>query len=112
MLSWLEKNACMFCFSLTGFSVIQLSNTNSLKLSRDVRSKKGDKKMPTPRPEIIDYPNPTSLANASVLFFVGTGHTICGNIFVQELVEKYDVGMELSMTSCLLTSHCSMQALT
>ena len=58
--------------------------------------KKGNKKMPRPRQEIIDNPIPKSLfmCYAAVLLFVGTGDAI-----LRTLV--YKLGIGLSMISCL-----------
>ena len=60
--------------------------------------KKGNKKMPRPRQEIIDNPIPTSLfmCYAAVLLFVGTGDAILATPF-----KNKDVGIGLSMISCL-----------
>ena len=61
--------------------------------------KKGNKKMPIPRQEIIDNPIPTSL----FMCYIYSG-AICQNTCkcVQVIVMKNkDIGMELSMISCL-----------
>ena len=68
--------------------------------------KKGNKKMPIPRQEVIDNPIPTSLF-ISDNYVVVCGYT-SGAIWGQKLkclqdllLKKKDVGMGLSMTSCL-----------
>ena len=69
--------------------------------------KKGNKKMPIPREEVIDNPIPTSLF-ISDNYVVVNGYTsdgIWGQKLkcVQDLLFKNkDVGMGLSMTSCLV----------
>ena len=64
--------------------------------------KKGNKKMPRPRQEIIDNPIPTSLfmCYAAVLLFVGTGDATLVKCVATPLKNK-DVGIGLSMISCL-----------
>ena len=61
--------------------------------------------MPIPRQEVIDNPIPTSLfisdIYAVVLLFVDTGDAICGQMTTPFKQKNKDVGMELSMTSCL-----------
>ena len=68
--------------------------------------KKGNKRMPRPRQEIIDNPIPTSLfmCYAAVLLFVGTGGAILRTLVykcVATLLKNKDVGIGLSMISCL-----------
>ena len=67
--------------------------------------KEGNKKMPIPRQEIIDNPIPTSLFMyyAAVLLCVGTWGAILGHIGMctDNFIENKDVGMGLSMISCL-----------
>ena len=65
--------------------------------------KKGNKKMPRPRQEIIDNPIPTSLfmCYAAVLLFVGTGGAILRTLVNLYTIENKDVGIGLSMISCL-----------
>ena len=48
-----------------------------------VMKKKGSKKMPIPRQEIIDNPTPTSLfiCYSAVLLFVGTGCNLRNNMY-------------------------------
>ena len=66
--------------------------------------KKGNKKMPRPRQEIIDNPIPTSLfmCYAAVLLFVGTGDAILRTLVkcVATPLKNKDVGIGLSMISC------------
>ena len=52
--------------------------------------KKGNKKMPRPRQEIIDNPIPTSLfmCYAAVLFFVGNGNAILRTLVNVYTIEK------------------------
>ena len=52
--------------------------------------KKGNKKMPRPRQEIIDNPIPTSLfmCYAAVLLFVGTGDAILRTLAYVYTIEK------------------------
>ena len=56
--------------------------------------KKGNKKMPRPRQEIIDNPIPTSffMCYAAVLLFVGTGDVILRTPVNAYTIEKNDVG--------------------
>ena len=68
--------------------------------------KEGNKKMPRPRQEIIDNPIPTSffMCYAAVLLFVGSYwgcnfKNICK--CVTTLLKNKDVGIGLSMISCL-----------
>ena len=70
--------------------------------------KEENKKMPIPRQEIIDNPIPTSLFMyyAAVLLCVGTGGAILGQIGTlvnvnDNFIGNKDVGMGLSMISCL-----------
>ena len=65
--------------------------------------KKGNKKMPRPRQEIIDNPIPTSLfmCYAAVLLFVGTGDALLRTLVNVYTIESKDVGTGLSMISCL-----------
>ena len=67
--------------------------------------KKGNKKMPRPRQEIIDNPIPTSLfmCYEAVLLFVGTGDVILRTLVNVQLtpLKNKDVGIGLSMISCL-----------
>ena len=67
--------------------------------------KRGNKKMPRPRQEIIDNPIPTSLfmCYAAVLLFVCTGDTILKTHVkcVATPLKNKDVGIGLSMISCL-----------
>ena len=66
--------------------------------------KKGNKKMPRLRQEIIDNPIPTSLfmCYAAVLLFVGTGDAILNTCkCIATPLKNKDVGIGLSMISCL-----------
>ena len=68
--------------------------------------KKGNKNMPIPRQEVIDNPIPTSLfiSDNYVVVCGYTGDTIWGQKLrcVHDiLLKNKDVGMGLSMTSCL-----------
>ena len=68
--------------------------------------KKGNKKMPRPRQEIIDNPIPTSLfmCYAAVLLFVGSywGCNLKNTCkCVATPLKNKDVGIGLSMISCL-----------
>ena len=65
--------------------------------------KKGNKKMPRPRQEIIDNSIPTSLfmCYAAVVLFVRTGDAILRTLVNVYTIENKDVGIGLSMISCL-----------
>ena len=65
--------------------------------------KKGNKKMPRPRQEIIDNPIPTSLfmCYAPVLLFVDTGDAILRTLVNVYPIEKKRCRIGLSMISCL-----------
>ena len=66
--------------------------------------KKGNKKMPRPRQEIIDNPIPPSLfmCYAAVPLFVGTGDAILRTLVKMcKPLKHKDVGIGLSMISCL-----------
>ena len=66
--------------------------------------KKGNKKMPRPRQEIIDNPIPTSLfmCYAAALLFVSTEDAIKNTCkCVATPLNNKDVGIGLSMISCL-----------
>ena len=63
--------------------------------------KKGNKKMPIPRQEVIDNPIPTSLfiSDNYVIVYRYTGDAI--KMCTGSFIKNKDVGMGLSMTSCL-----------
>ena len=66
--------------------------------------KMGDKKMPIPRQEIIDNPIPTSLFSINYLYTftsVPILHPQCPHATEQLHSTNKDVGMGLSMVSCL-----------